>query len=380
MLAGGLDAGYRTILAGPHKVLTRVEVWNPLTNTRIDPYGDAGVPYGAGSVSATLTSRVARVCSLSLDRSLFPADPGGLMAPFGNYLKIYSGVSGDPRYFWPVFTGRINDITMSDNGTVSLTAVDRAGDVQDAYFGHPVQSQVGSLISAQYKILIRGALPDAVFGDFDSNSFGTTPNIIWENDRASACDSLCDVSNMFWYPLADGSFVMRQVAWTKFAPPLLSYVDGANGTLLNWSINYSRTNVSNSIIVASELADGTTPVYGSAQDIVPDSPTFIYGKYGVKTQYVSVQGPISAGHAATLANEYLAQTKALTETWNIQIPSDAALELGDPLIVVGSIGGGNRRTSSIQNVVGFTLSLDSKDTMNVSLRQQVPTGLSVPTS
>lgn len=379
MLAGGMDIGYRQILANPHATVSRVEVWNPLLNVRIDPYGAAGVPFNAGSVSATLASRVARVCALSVDRSLFPADPGGLLAPFGNYFKIFSGVSGDPRYVWQVFQGRINDITMSDNGSVAITAVDRAGDIQDAYFGHPVQSQTGSLIGQQYKTLIRGALSDATFGAFDDQSNVSTPNIIWENDRASACDSLATTGNMFWYPLANGDFVLRQVAWTKFAAPLVSYSDGDYGVLMNWSINYSRTNVANSIIVSSELADGSTPVYGTAQDIDPLSPTYIYGKYGQKSQFFSVQGPSTAGHATTLAQDFLRQAKALTETWNIQIPSDASLELGDPIIAVGTVAAGVRRTSTIQNVVGFTLSLDSRDTMNVSLRQQVPASLPLPT-
>jgi len=380
MLPGGLDPLYRQILAGPHRLVTRVEVWNPLLNERIDPFGDDGVPYGQGSISATLTSRVARVCSLSLDRSLFPADPSGLMAPFGNYLKIYSGVEGwgGPDYMWLVFVGRINDITMSDPGTVSLTGIDRAGDVQDAYFGHPFQSATGTLVGQQFRTLVTGALPDATFGSFDDNAFIPTPNLIWENDRASACDSLAQTGNMFWYPLANGDFVLRQVAWTVAQVPLLTLTDGDGGTLLNWSVGYSRTDVANSIIVAGELADGSSPVYGFASDLDPASPTYINGKYGVKTQFVSVQGVSTAGQATSLANTYLKQSKALTDTWTAQIPSDPAMELGDAILLQGSIGNGQFRTSSIQTVTGFTLSLDSRDTMNVSLRAQVPTENPLP--
>lgn len=378
MLPGGTDQLYRQILAGPHKVLTRIEVWNPLTDERIDPYGSAGVPFGQGSISATLTSRVARVCSLSLDRGQYPDDPNGLLAPFGNYLKIYSGVSGHPNYMWLVFVGRINDITVTDAGTVALTAVDRAGDIQDAYFGHPFQSETGTLIGVQYKTLIRGGLSYATFGTFDDNANISTPNLIWENDRASACDSLANLGNMFWYPLANGDFVLRQVAWTKFSDPLLVFKDGEGGTLLNWSSGYSRTNVANGIIVSGELADGSTPVYGLASDINPLSPTYIYGKYGQKTQFISAQGALSAGAATTLAEAYLRQAKALTDQWTMQIPADASMELGDPLIAVGSMGYGKRRTSSTQNVSAFTLSLDSRDTMNVTLRAQVPGSVSIP--
>ena len=326
---------------------------------RIDPYGDAGVPIGQGSVSATLTSRVARVCSLSVDRTLFPATPAGLLAPFGNYLKIYSGIRGwgGPDYVWQVFEGRINDITMTSDGTVSLTAVDRAGDIQDAYFGHPFQSEAGTLIGQQYRTLILGALPDATFGAFDGNAEITTPALTWENDRASACDSLAATGNMFWYPLANGDFVLRQVAWTAAATPVAVLTDGVGGVLFDWSVGYSRTNVANGIIVNGELTDGSAPVYGTAYDIDPTSPTYINGKYGQKTQFYAVQGAATAGQATTLANAYLKTSKALTDTWTAQMSPDASLELGDAVVLEGSFGGQDVRKSSVQTVTGFTLSL-----------------------
>lgn len=376
MLAGGLDAAYRSILAGPHKQVCRVEVW--AGGERIDTYGNAGVPYNQGSVSATLTSRVARVLSLTLDRSLFPSSPTDLLAPFGNYLKVFSGVdngSGVP-YIWQVFYGRINDCTLQNGGGgMSLTAVDLAADVQDCYFGKPTQSSTTQTLGQSYKTLIRGALPNAEFGSFDANAVYPTPALNWENDRASACDSLAQQGNMFWYPLADGEFVLRQVAWTDNNLPIITYRDGNGGSLLAWSINYSRTNVFNSIIVSGELADGSTPVYGTAQDNDPASVTYINGNYGVKTQFVSIQGTVSPGSAATLANAYLAQAKAITETWGAQMVSDAALELGDPIQLLVYTGTTNQRTSSIQVVSAFTLSLDSRDTMNVSLRAQVPSSV-----
>lgn len=375
MLAGGLDPAYRAILAGPHKQVCRVEVW--ANGVRIDSYGDDGVPYNQGSVSATLTSRVARVLSLTLDRSLFPSSPRDLLAPFGNYLKVYSGVdngAGVP-YVWPVFYGRINDCTLQNGGGMSLTAVDLAADVQDCYFGKPVQSSTALTLGQSYKTLIRGALPAAVFGAFDVNANYTTPALNWENDRASACDSLAQQGNMFWYPLADGEFVLRQIAWTDNNTSVLTYTDGNGGSLLAWSINYSRTNVFNSVIVSGELADGSTPVYGTAQDNDPASVTYINGNYGVKTQFISIQGTQSQGTATTLAGAYLAQSKAITETWGAQMVADASLELGDPITLRVYTDTIHQRTSPIQVVSAFTLSLDSKDTMNVSLRAQVPSSV-----
>lgn len=370
MLAGGTDLLYRNILAGPHRVVTRVEVWDD--TGRIDTYGKRGVPISSGSVSANLNSRVARTLSLTLPRGLFPANPGGLLAPFGNYLKVFSGVDyAAGRYLWQVFTGRINDITMSSDGTVSLTAIDRAGDIQDSYFGSPQQSNATSLITNQFKQLVLDALPSATFGTFDSGAFNTTPNLIWNSDRASACDDLANSSNLFWYPLANGDFVMRQVAWTVAQTPVWTFTAGyKESSIMAWTVGYSRTNVWNQITVVGELADGTTPVYATVTDNNPASPTYVSGNFGLKGQYFSVQTAQTQGQALSLANAYLRQTKSLTEKWTLQMAPDASLELGDAIII--DTKEPKRMSSPAQVVSAFTLSLDSKDTMNVTLQAQQP--------
>ena len=178
MLPGGLDPLYRNILAGPHKQVCRIEVW--AGGERIDPYGNDGVPFQRGSVSATLTNRVARVCSLALARNLFPATPQGLLAPFGKSIwKIYSGVSGGggPDYISAgAFHGRINDVSLQNGGGgMSLTAVDLGADVQDDYFGHPAQSVTSQTLGENFRTIVGDAIPSAVFGSFDSNAGYSTP-------------------------------------------------------------------------------------------------------------------------------------------------------------------------------------------------------------
>jgi hypothetical protein len=220
--------------------------------------------------------------------------------------------------------------------------------------------------------LVRNALPGATFGTFDPLYY-TTPNLIWNTDRASACDDLANASNQFWYPLANGDFVMRQVAWTDNTPALLTLTDGANGILLGYSASYSRTNVWNQITVAGELADGTTPVYATAQDMNPASPTYVNGNFGTKGQYYSMQAATTQGQALSLARLLLQRNRALTEQWTAQIPPDASIELGDPFTLQTA-----QRTSTTQVVSAFTLSLDAHDTMYVAFQAQTPSMLTVP--
>ncbi len=85
---GGLDAQYRDALTRPHTVYNRVDVL-----ARNGTVLQSDLPFIDGSVRATLTSRVARTLSLSVDRSWFPLltngsfDTGGLLTPFGNRLR-----------------------------------------------------------------------------------------------------------------------------------------------------------------------------------------------------------------------------------------------------------------------------------------------------
>jgi len=375
MLSGGLDGLYRALLAGPHKIVSRVEVW--AEGVRIDTYGDAGVPITSGSITATLTSRVARTAQLGVKFSLFPNGPDDLLYPAGNYLKIFRGIDGlgGPSYEWQVFYGRINDVFLDSSGGFTLNAVDLAGDINDSLFAVPQQSNVDQFVTTQFIEIIKEALPDATFGVFDT-TYARTPNLVWQENRAAACDQLASAAGMYWYPLANGDFVMRFVAEDTEVPSILTMTDGRGGTVNAWSYGYSRANVFNNIYVIGERADGSTPVYGSASDGDPTSPTYIGGKFGVKSQQISVQTVTSPSQAQQVARSQLHQTRGLTQTWTINCTPDASLELGDALTIVGTLPAGTLRTSSVQIISGFTLPLTGVDgSMNITFRARQPVGL-----
>lgn len=366
MLSGGDNALYRQILAGPHSNFCRVEVW--AEGVRIDPYGNSGVPFTAGVLTATLTSRVARTVNLSLTEDLYPETDDGLLAPDGNYLKIFAGVKGygGPDYEWQVFYGRIEDIDDSDAGNVNLNAIDLGGDVADSYFPTPQQSNTAFTVGQQFVSLITSAIPSATFGTFDPTTT-FTPNLVWETDRASACDQLASAANMFWYTLADGDFVMRTIAWDGNTPPLMTLSDGPGGVVQSWRRFRSRANVFNNVYVVGEQADGSTPVFGSASDGDPLSPTYIGGKFGVKGKQISVQTVQTTSQAQLVARGYLHTAKALSEQWTITCVPDASIELGDPFLISG-----RGHLSSTQIVTSFTYPLVGDGMMSIAFRAQTP--------
>lgn len=374
--AGGLAATYRDALTRPHTVYNRVDVLDRQGNVL-----QSDLPFIDGSVRATLSSRVARVLSLSVDRSWFPLlpaggiDTGGLLTPFGNRLRAYRGiVYGDGSVAsFPVFYGRIDQVQMSRSGTVSLTGNDLAADVVDAQFETPQQSIPANTISTEFRRLVRGALADAVFGTSDLTGVKIPP-LAWQSDRAQALDDMSATVSALWYPLADGSFVQRVLPWTKpgqTAQITLSDGTGAaagvNNAVADWTISISRSGVYNSVVFVSERQDGSKPVYATVRDTAAGSPTNYQGNFGRKPLLIQNQSALTQAQCQGAARSALKAATTITQTWDpVSIVPDASLELGD-LLTMSAEG-----AASTQVIAGFTLPLRETGDMSLSLRAYAP--------
>lgn len=358
MLARPVD--YARALAGAHRVYARVDVH---TGTGTLLY--SGLPYINGAVAATLTSRVARRLSLTVDRSWYPRDVGALLGPFGNELRAYRGIEygNGLTVVFPVFRGRINSAELSD-GQVSISAIDRAGDISDADFEIPHIAVAGPLVD-EFKRLISEPIPDAEFSLPDAIG-ESLPTLIWESDRARALDDVASAAGAFWYPLADGVFTLRKVPWAQAYAPVFTLSDGEGGTVSNAEVGCTRDNVFNSVTVLAERTDGAAPVRYTARDDNPSSPTYWLGPYGLKSRQVSIQSARGPGAAQIAAETLLRRARALTETWRVECVPDASIELGDTA-TVACLG-----FTAVQVVAGFSLPLTVDGTMSVDLRAQVP--------
>jgi len=378
---GGLDARYRDALVRPHTAYNRVDVLARDGTVLYSGTMGEGLPFIEGSVRATLTSRVARVLSLTVDRSWFPVlpsgevDPDGLLSPFGNRIAAYRGILYGDRSIvqFPVFFGRIETVAMGRSGQVTLTANDLAADVVDAIFETPQSSVPTNTINAEFRRLVLGALPDATFGTSDLTGVKIPP-IAWQSDRAQALDDMSATVAMLWYPLADGSFVQRLTPWTNPGQVAqLSLTDGtglapgALGGIADWTITVSRTGVYNSVIFASERQDGSSPQHAIVRDLNPTSPTYFLGNFGRKPLLIQNQAALTQSQCLQAATNQLRAATAITQTWDpVSIVPDASIELGD-LVQMQADG-----VSSTQVISGFTLPLRETGDMSLSLRAYAP--------
>jgi len=366
VLPGGSDGLYRDALASPHTLAVRIEVWSD-----VDPVGVKleQLPIITGSVQATLQSRVARTLQLTVDRSFYPVLQTGNLAPYGNVIKAYRGIEmgdGSTAYMWQVFEGRIQRTSLDSAGVCTVQAADYGSDVVAFAFETPENSSAGNLIPTEVQRLIASALPNAGFEAFDSYSELVSP-LVWESDRGAALDELATTVGSFWYALADGQFTLRRYPWTVITAPVISISDGPGGIITGWEVARAREQVFNSVIVTGERLNGDEPVFAIARDTTPGSPTEYGSHFGVRVQHFRLQTPASTGAAQTAANDALRRDVALVESWNWEQVPDAALELGD--VVVLNIRTENRQV--IQVVEGLSIPLDLSGSMTVSGRSLI---------
>lgn len=366
MLPGGLDAMYRQALATSHQPYILVEILDGSQNVL-----SSGLTILTGHVEATLTSRVARRCEITVQEDLYPYEPTDLLAPYGNMIRAWRGIefADGTRDAWIVFVGRIQETRLNTDGTCTAYAADFAADVVENKFLTPQNSQAGSLVSAEVVRLISDGFAQANFSGFSITDIPVQP-LTWQLERGQALDELATSVGAFWYPLADGTFTLRAYPWTVASAPVVTYSDADGGSVVVSSATRSREGVFNVLTVTGERLNGDTPVFASASDTSPANITFVGGPFGVRSQLLRLQTPASQGSIQASALDNLKRLVALVDTWEWQMIPDAALELGDTVML--NVRG---RSDIIQVVAGYTLPLDLSSLMRVEGRAQVPGSL-----
>lgn len=362
-------AAYRSALVLPARRETIIRVFHGTDD--VTPAD--GIPLAAGSVTASLNSRVTRTATLTVAPQLYPELVTDLLAPERAELRIFTGIgySNGSAEVFPVFRGRVADVTQAPDGNVTIRGDDRAADVIAQRFEFPQSSIAGSSTLAEIRRFISQVLPDATFTGEDIDD-QPTPDLTWDDDRGRALDELAASLHARWYALGDGSFTTRRLPYAD-APAVGRYADGlpdgnGGGLLSEVSRSRSRDGAANSITVISErISDGTT-VEATARDMEPASPTFYNGLYGRVTATLRPQTPLALAAAQALAVATLKATTALTDQWSVSMTPDATLEPGDvidlewrgartrqvidsityPLTTAGAMALGCRTVSAVQ--------------------------------
>ena len=147
--------------------------------------------------------------------------------------------------------------------------------------------------------------------------------------------------------------------------PVVTLSTGFGGTINSWEALRDRNAIYNVVTVTGERLNGQAPVYGTASDANPASPTYVGGGFGVRSLLDRLQTPSSQGGAIGAARERLAASIAPVEAFQLRCSADASLELGDAVVL--SIDG--RETLQVVSALSVPLSVDGD--MFVSTRSMV---------
>ena len=382
MLAGGTDPLYRSVLAAAHQRYLRIEVW--VGTQRIDtlyegflpPPGDVlrGTPEGGltllpgSGILASLGSPVAR--NLTLNVPIYTSLDDDLLAPYGNEIRVWYGVTlgdGSDIYVRQCFKGKIQSDRENPNaGVRTVLAADPGQDVLDHDFVQPRNSDAGILIEQEFEQLVVDAVPGAEFGVHDLPPQPVVP-LSWEFGRGNAIDEMLDSAGALWWPLNDGRFVARRYPWTIPGAPVITLTDREGGVILLAARARDRSSIYNTITATGERLNGDGPVYAvEADDANPASLTYTGGKFGIRSKLMRRQSPTTQGGAQSAARAALLVSISPVIEWVWQQSPDVFTELGD---VVGLDLADGR--SGIQVVTSFSLPFDAGSPMIVSGRSQV---------
>lgn len=358
---------YKQAIHGPFNLAAEVDV--------LDASGAVllrDLPIVSGNVSAALQERVTRRAALTVahagDRTfdlpggLFPDGPTDPTSPAVGILRVRAGIqyADQSRELFPLIVGRIQEASLNADGSVTLSADDRAADVVEFRFEQPRAADRPTILG-QIQRLILEAVPGAMFGPHDVADAPTPPSLVWDEDRGQAVDDLAEALGGRWYSLGDGTFVVRSFPYDN-GTVVQEIRDGEAGLLTEATITRSRAGTANSVTVVSERLDGTDPVRVTARNTVPGSPTAYGDAFGRVTQPIKLQTPLTNSEAQRLARNQLNASTALLEQWSVSCVPDHTLEPGDPVRF------SSRGRTTVQVIDQITYPLIPGDPMTISTR------------
>lgn len=329
-----VTSAFLDALTSSHQIATLVEVLR-------DGEVITTLPVTAGSVTldATAASR-GRVDLTAVDdgtSGLVPTTSDSTLAPYGNEMRVYRGVTYPDGTSELVSLGifRIDSVDVNDTGDqleLRLAGLDRSARVIDARFEEASQINSGtSLTTAIGDQLTAAGITDVLTADTVAH---TTPLVILEagGDRWQTIQQLATAAGMSVYFDGDGLPVARVIP-TASDNPVATLTEGQGGVLLQAGRRWSREGAFNRVIATGEKTGDTAPPRGVATDDNALSPTYYYGRFGKVPRFYSSPLLTTSDQCADAAAGILARELGTTQQITFGALVNPALEPGDVVTV-----------------------------------------------
>ena len=270
-----------------------------------------------------------------------PARPGSPIAPYGNEIRIRSGIfdptatGGDERITAGVFG--IESAVVVDAGsslTVRITGADRSRRIARSGFEAPWSTTPGETFSGAIERLIGYAAPGTPISV--PNNAGTAPRLVWEVSRANPWTAIQELAQGLGLDAVidpDGQLVVAGTSSSGVSA--WSFAEGPRNTAVSIEASLSAEEGFNGVVVTGE-ASGHSPVRAVRWDDIAGSPTHYLGPYGRRPKYVTTNSVTSQGAADSLAATELAKLLGATEKISLSAIPHPGLDVGDVVDVTRS--------------------------------------------
>ena len=324
-------------LRGSHKMIADARVLTSF-QTGVDPVGTE-IELFSGDVTYNATAKVRASLAMTTNGDgMWPADPGGLLTPYGNEVFVRRGIDyGNGTKEW-VSQGYYKLYTVEQlrtpRGHVRLVGYDRMQTIIEARLTEPVVFEAGTTVGTIVTTLVTQVYPSAVI-EWDD---GTTTSLktigrtqIVEEDRHGFLVELIASYGKIIY------FDHRGILVIKTPPSSTAAVfdidAGAHGVLIELNRARGREGVYNGVVVNGEGVDTLNPVHAVALDLDPLSPTYWDGPFGKVPKFFTSTFITTQAQALETANSMLAQSVGLPYLINFGSIVNPALEPYDAVTI-----------------------------------------------
>lgn len=321
-MAFPLTDAQKQMFLGSHEMSFRCDVFRGAQNLGTIPAVDA-------NVSATYGTQGGRDGYFYVSQHVIDA---GLLDPNSDQVMLSVGIPGVVDV--PIFTGRVDELTESDDGSVRVQLLSRGAEAIRASFEFPwAAGSAGSVAAVEMKRILNAI--DTSWGvDLTRANDNIIPgNLVWETDPGQALDQLGQGASLIWQPNRVGGFEIYTnpyaIGPSLGANPVVLLRDGVDGTTVRVDKNTSRVGVFNSVTVITERVNNTIPIRVTVRDNIVGSPTFWGGLFGKQNLVVKNQTPVNASDSLTLARRILRQSLSLQRSFVITVPDMPFLDPGD---------------------------------------------------
>jgi len=363
---------FLTAIATSHRIATRAELWSGIGGTKFP----VALNVISGSVSIDRTAQVRRQCSVSLidpTGRLVPQAAGDQLAPYGNELILYRGVTygNGSTELPPLGVFRIAKSTVADDGTgpvITIQGYDRSRTVSRAGFQDVYAIAAGTNVATAIQTLLSSVVSGLTFNMVTTTV--TTPAITYTEDDdpwARAQDLAASIGCELFFDV-NGIVTMRPQPIPTKQSSVDTFAEG--GKLLEIQNEFDDDKGYNGVILTSQVSGVTTGAIRSVQwDVNSNSPTYYLGPYGRVPQHVNTQLATTQAQADTMAQGILQSSVGVLQTVSIAGLVNPALDASDVIQVTRSALGVN----TYYVLESFSVPMDAATSMSAVTRKQVST-------